>query len=96
MAHKTHKDRVNEFNSHLESLSEHHDIPKVRPKVESQIPLHTHAIGILFRWDQDNIRPTRSNLLVFLHLVRSTCGTPWYWRRIPGHSVLCTRLSFSV
>ncbi|KAF8203823.1 hypothetical protein BJ912DRAFT_1052606 [Pholiota molesta] len=31
LAHKTHKDRVNEFNSHLESLSEHHDIPKVGP-----------------------------------------------------------------
>ncbi|KAF9270598.1 DUF1754-domain-containing protein [Marasmius fiardii PR-910] len=31
MAHKTHKDRVNEFNAHLESLSEHHDIPKVGP-----------------------------------------------------------------
>ncbi|KAG6380874.1 DUF1754-domain-containing protein [Boletus reticuloceps] len=29
IAHKTHKDRVNEFNSKLESLSEHHDIPKV-------------------------------------------------------------------
>ncbi|KAF5368449.1 hypothetical protein D9758_002270 [Tetrapyrgos nigripes] len=31
LATKTHKDRVNEFNSHLESLSEHHDIPKVGP-----------------------------------------------------------------
>uniref|UniRef100_A0A8H7Y533 DUF1754-domain-containing protein n=1 Tax=Psilocybe cubensis TaxID=181762 RepID=A0A8H7Y533_PSICU len=31
LAHKTHKDRVNEFNAHLESLSEHHDIPKVGP-----------------------------------------------------------------
>ncbi|KAF8445588.1 hypothetical protein L210DRAFT_5908 [Boletus edulis BED1] len=31
IAHKTHKDRVNEFNSKLESLSEHHDIPKVGP-----------------------------------------------------------------
>ncbi|KIK70713.1 hypothetical protein GYMLUDRAFT_65926 [Collybiopsis luxurians FD-317 M1] len=31
LAHKTHKDRVNEFNSHLETLSEHHDIPKVGP-----------------------------------------------------------------
>ncbi|KAF9535655.1 hypothetical protein CPB83DRAFT_842110 [Crepidotus variabilis] len=31
VAHKTHKDRVNEFNTHLESLSEHHDIPKVGP-----------------------------------------------------------------
>ena len=29
LANKTHKDRVSEFNSHLESLSEHHDIPKV-------------------------------------------------------------------
>jgi hypothetical protein len=29
LAHKTHKERVNEFNAHLESLSEHHDIPKV-------------------------------------------------------------------
>ncbi|KAH7930424.1 DUF1754-domain-containing protein [Leucogyrophana mollusca] len=31
MAHKTHKDRVAELNSKLESLSEHHDIPKVGP-----------------------------------------------------------------
>ncbi|KAF8167634.1 hypothetical protein B0H34DRAFT_854542 [Crassisporium funariophilum] len=31
LANKTHKDRVSEFNSHLESLSEHHDIPKVGP-----------------------------------------------------------------
>ncbi|KAF8641169.1 hypothetical protein AX17_000804 [Amanita inopinata Kibby_2008] len=31
LATKTHKDRVNEFNTHLESLSEHHDIPKVGP-----------------------------------------------------------------
>ncbi|KAF9225450.1 DUF1754-domain-containing protein [Gyrodon lividus] len=31
MAHKTHKDRVNELNAKLESLSEHHDIPKVGP-----------------------------------------------------------------
>lgn len=30
LANKTHKDRVSEFNAHLESLSEHHDIPKVR------------------------------------------------------------------
>ncbi|KAH7908003.1 hypothetical protein BJ138DRAFT_1091930 [Hygrophoropsis aurantiaca] len=31
MAHKTHKDRVAELNAKLESLSEHHDIPKVGP-----------------------------------------------------------------
>ena len=29
LADKTHKDRVHEFNSKLEALSEHHDIPKV-------------------------------------------------------------------
>ncbi|KAF7307092.1 hypothetical protein MIND_00502500 [Mycena indigotica] len=29
VAAKSHKDRVSEFNAHLESLSEHHDIPKV-------------------------------------------------------------------
>jgi hypothetical protein len=29
LARKTHKDRVHEFNTKLESLSEHHDIPKV-------------------------------------------------------------------
>lgn len=28
-ASKTHKQRVEEFNKHLDSLSEHHDIPKV-------------------------------------------------------------------
>lgn len=32
LANKTHKDRVNEFNSKLEALSEHHDIPKVCPQ----------------------------------------------------------------
>jgi len=31
LAGMTHKDRVAEFNNHLESLSEHHDIPKVGP-----------------------------------------------------------------
>ncbi|TFL06104.1 hypothetical protein BDV98DRAFT_521231 [Pterulicium gracile] len=31
LAHKTHKERVQDLNNHLESLSEHHDIPKVGP-----------------------------------------------------------------
>eukprot|EP00798_Chlamydomonas_sp_ICE-L_P021516 gene21516-28500_t len=31
LAGKSHKDRVNEFNEYLGSLSEHHDIPKVGP-----------------------------------------------------------------
>ncbi|OBZ79454.1 hypothetical protein A0H81_01205 [Grifola frondosa] len=31
LADKSHKDRVNEFNTKLEALSEHHDIPKFTP-----------------------------------------------------------------
>ena len=31
MALKSHRERVAEFNAHLASLSEHHDIPKVGP-----------------------------------------------------------------
>ncbi|EIM92226.1 DUF1754-domain-containing protein [Stereum hirsutum FP-91666 SS1] len=31
LANTTHKDRVHEFNAKLETLSEHHDIPKVGP-----------------------------------------------------------------
>lgn len=31
MALKSHRERVAEFNAHLGSLSEHHDIPKVGP-----------------------------------------------------------------
>ncbi|KAG5728981.1 hypothetical protein E4T56_gene15234 [Termitomyces sp. T112] len=31
LASKTHKERVSEFNTYLETLSEHHDIPKVGP-----------------------------------------------------------------
>lgn len=51
MASQTHKDRVSEFNSKLESLSEHHDIPKVRlildnPRREIMRPLaSTSQVG---------------------------------------------------
>ena len=38
MAMKSHRERVNEFNAALESLSEHHDIPRVR-----QAPRHCVA-----------------------------------------------------
>jgi len=41
LAHKTHKDRVNEFNAQLESLSEHHDIPKVLDDVNPLFDLLT-------------------------------------------------------
>jgi protein FAM32A len=53
-AHMTHKDRVHEFNSKLEALSEHHDIPKVcglNPLVRAQ------ANGVFpHRLDPDNDR----------------------------------------
>lgn len=30
MAHQTHTDRINELNKKLETLSDHHDMPRVR------------------------------------------------------------------
>jgi protein FAM32A len=30
-AAKSHRERINEFNTYLQELSEHHDIPKVGP-----------------------------------------------------------------
>lgn len=51
LANKTHKDRVNEFNAHLESLSEHHDIPKVNGCVPPQ--LMSHLTHHKTRLDQD-------------------------------------------
>ncbi|KAG6333071.1 hypothetical protein ID866_6022 [Astraeus odoratus] len=44
-ASKTHKDRVNEFNSKLEALSEHHDIPKACLQ-------HSRCIRMLTRYLQ--------------------------------------------
>lgn len=44
MASKTHKDRVHEFNAKLESLSEHHDIPKVRGLVHKFVLIHADAV----------------------------------------------------
>ena len=29
MVQKTHREKIDEFNNHLASLSEHHDVPKV-------------------------------------------------------------------
>lgn len=47
MAMKSHRERVNEFNAALESLSEHHDIPRVRQAV-----LHPVAFACLVTlWD---------------------------------------------
>lgn len=38
LAGKTHKDRVNDFNTKLEALSEHHDIPKVSTSDNMSVP----------------------------------------------------------
>ena len=54
LAGKTHKDRVHEFNTKLETLSEHHDIPKV-----SKVPLCNwlvpHLINAFIRLDLDKV-----------------------------------------
>ena len=53
MASKTHKDRVQEFNSKLEMLSEHHDIPKVSPRPFVCV-LSTQPDKPPYRLDLDN------------------------------------------
>ena len=50
-AGKTHKDRVHEFNAKLESLSEHHDIPKVR---SFDLLCSKRMLTLSFRSGQDN------------------------------------------
>lgn len=60
LANKTHKDRVSEFNAHLESLSEHHDIPKVIGCVPRQ--LTSYLTRHHRRLDQDNTCPCTSSL----------------------------------
>ena len=53
-AHMTHKDRVHEFNTKLESLSEHHDIPKVCD-LNSLVRARPNGV-FLHRLDPDNDR----------------------------------------
>lgn len=56
MAAKTHKDRVSEFNAHLESLSEHHDIPKVSLFFAVGLVIYPyHVTPPHFRLDQGNV-----------------------------------------
>jgi len=51
-AHMAHKDRVHEFNSKLEALSEHHDIPKV---CGQHLLVRAQTNGVfLHRLDPDN------------------------------------------
>ena len=56
LANKSHKDRVNEFNSKLEALSEHHDIPKVRPRHERV------SRFLMFGWRRLDLVNTRTDL----------------------------------
>lgn len=59
LAHKTHKDRVAEFNNHLESLSEHHDIPKVISKFN----VYTLFFITILGWTRIIFMPPRRFLL---------------------------------
>ena len=58
LANTTHKDRVNEFNSKLEALSEHHDIPKVCSCIHFlRAPLH----ACYYRSDRVNVHHLAAN-----------------------------------
>ncbi|TEB38894.1 DUF1754-domain-containing protein [Coprinellus micaceus] len=54
LAKKTHKDRVADFNNHLETLSEHHDIPKVSKHPTALLQPNLTAS---FRLVPDKIQP---------------------------------------
>ena len=69
LANTTHKDRVNEFNSKLEALSEHHDIPKVRHSLLIFAKSNTY-LSIFIRLDPDKtLFPRPPHVLLFLSLV---------------------------
>jgi hypothetical protein len=57
MAGKTHKDRVHEFNSKLEALSEHHDIPKVNIPSNFSAP-HLINSSIRLALDKVGVEPS--------------------------------------
>ncbi|KAF8323037.1 hypothetical protein DL93DRAFT_2050132, partial [Clavulina sp. PMI_390] len=63
LAKQTHKDRVHEFNEKLESLSEHHDIPKASRDIAAFI---ARLIIVLYRLDQDNTRVCCSAFVSFM------------------------------
>lgn len=62
MAATSHKDRVHEFNSKLESLSEHHDIPKVslreRERVRDGLIAYLYLV-VRCRSDLADLHPVR-------------------------------------
>ncbi|KAF4623341.1 hypothetical protein D9613_002222 [Agrocybe pediades] len=81
LAHKTHKDRVNEFNAHLESLSEHHDIPKASLRNMGYFSNLTRLV--LCRSGQDNIFP-----FVPLGLHRMLLHYPIFQALLPKATVM--------
>lgn len=94
MARKTHKDRVNELNAKLESLSEHHDIPKVCTISWRSV----QSLTALVRLVQVNIYKIRVQHRVRLKdcgFVRA-CGAEFLWRRLSSyhHHVLVDCLKF--
>lgn len=72
LAVMTHKDRVHEFNSKLEALSEHHDIPKVRLCREGAIHYLTIAFIGGARITSPHILPTYFPAFIIMLLLVST------------------------
>ena len=75
MASKTHKDRVSEFNNKLEALSEHHDIPKVRPARSSH--RHTSHSPSGWTWITQRTLPCLRVLWVLLYTQIYTVSLPY-------------------
>ena len=64
MAMKSHRERVNEFNAALESLSEHHDIPRVRQDPVAVVPAKMgEQCGIDIRRSTFSARLVQSSLI---------------------------------
>jgi hypothetical protein len=78
LAGKTHKDRVNDFNTKLEALSEHHDIPKVSTSDNMSVPrLNSTSIRLVLDKVMGRLGvPPRSSF----HRVEGLHGVQWSGR----------------
>jgi hypothetical protein len=68
LAGKTHKDRVNDLNTKLEALSEHHDIPKVSTTDNLLVPRLISFIRLVL--DKAGRVPPRSSVDCFRRVAR--------------------------
>lgn len=93
LASQTHKDRVHEFNSKLEALSEHHDIPKVGPG--SRLKSKTIVDHVTFRSDLANTRRALCSiarcicfLSIFSTASKNSCVTTFPYAKTYNANVL--------